>query len=515
MKKITFISLLIGLSLFSARAGGGVPSPVLNPAGLDNNFRNTLWFNSGNTAGLAFRPLAKFNNLNLTYNLEKGEFRPEHKGNSINDISLNTGGSLMLGDFMLWGDFSFRNKFEDGANYNLALYEVSDDMPYYYSDPNVSSWIKQEYELAAKMASPVLWGRMSFGLELQYITRVGAKQKDPRSETFKYNVMLLPSLAVSLGKGHILGVNGLFDNNFERSKPSLNNMMKSQKVIRSKGLGEGINAKVGDNDGVKTLSYKGMKYGGGIQYSYTGNAELLVDIGYIARTVDGFENTKLPIRLGSTKSGDITGDIQFIFGNDKSNKLVLDALYSSTSGFEHVQKLDDTAFRQEWVLVSSNKMTTFTSVDASLAYDHLFGNEETKGYDWKIGAVASFVYDNWQYAAPLSYFTDMSVAAGLEGGKQFKFRKSTLMVGLSASFSKNLSGEYVYGGSRTDSWQVTYYRNYNKYLTSDYVEAAGRVNYTFHAKKVNYYIDVDCGWIKPLSVSSDRLAGRAVFGILF
>lgn len=515
MKKITSILLSFGLGMCNALAGDSISNPCLTPAAQENNFRNALWFNTQNRAGLAFHPVSPYNYLDLKYDFANGGFRHQTEGKTLHGISLNTDGAVYLGKFLVWGDFSFRNIFDKKAMYNTALYEVSEDMPFYIMDAQESNWNKQEYDLAASLTSPVVADRISFGLKIHYLTKVGAKQKDPRSETYKYNVEVVPSVAINLGKKNFIGIHGLFDNNFERSTTSLNNYSFTQEVIYNKGLGEGIIGVVGGNGGVKPLYYKGMRYGGGVQYAYYGNTSLLADFSYTARKTDGFENPTMPYRLGSTRSSDINGDIQLVFGKNKSDKFRLSGYYSDTDGMEYVQKKNEEAFKQQWEVLKINKMTKFKSMEARLAYDHLFDNDPVKGYDWKVGAEASFSLRDYSYRHPASAFTATAANFLVNGGKQFKFKTSSLLVALDFGYSMNLGGEYQYGGNKKESIQVAYYNKESEYLNTGFLKTAGRIAWTYNAGKVNWFIDLNADWSKPLGIRDDRVLCHASVGIIF
>ena len=516
MKKITsMIALLLVMGIMDTHAGNSVPNRCTTPVAQENNLRNALWFNTQNRAGLAFRPMEEYNFLNLKYNLENGSLRPQTEAVTSHDISLNTQGAVKLGKFMIWGDFSFRNIFDRKAMFNTALYEVSEDMPFFIMDAQESNWNKQEYDLAASLTSPVVANRISFGLKIHYLTKVGAKQKDPRSETYKYNVEIVPSIAINLGKNHFLGLHGMFDNNFERSKPSLNNYGQNQEVVYNKGFGEGIIGVVGGNGGVKTLYYKGMRYGGGFQYSYYSSTAVLADFGYKVKTVQGFENPTLPYRLGSVKGSEITGDLQVLFGNNKSNRFRLNGLYSKTKGLEYIQKKNEEAFKQRWEVLKVNSMSYFQNVHACLSYDHLFGNDDQRGYDWKVGAETAFSLTNNGYRHPESIFTAVNLDVDFFGGKQFKFKTSTLLIALDLGYRLNIGGGYKYSGNKVNSMQVAYYTAENAYLNASFLKTGGRMAWTYNARKVNWVIDLKADWHKPLIIKEDRLLCEASIGIVF
>lgn len=513
MKKITLIVLFLIPGIFIARAGNEAPQKISNVTTLENNFRNTMWYNSYNRAGLSFSPLDIYHTLNIKYDIENGLFRSPEKPVSEHDISLNTSGAVFLGKFMLCGDFSFRNNFKQKAKYNASLYDIEDNMPYYLADTNNSNWIKQEYDLAASLSSPIIANKISLGLQAHYITKVGAKQKDPRCETYKYSIEVIPSMVILLKKNHYVGINGVFENYFERSTPSLNNYRIYQKVIYNKGLGEGIVGMVGS--GVSTSYYKSMKYGGGIQYAYEKKMAILVDIDYLYQNINVFENPGMPKRLGSTKSNNILGNIQLFFGKSRNNKFTFSGLYSGTKGIEHVQQMSKEAFNQHWVILASNEMSKYSRIFAEFDYDHLFGNDLKRGYNWIVGSKIKFSDRNYEYHAPFSKFTATSTFFNVNGGKNFKFKNSSLLIALNCGYNLTLRGTYNYGGNMTDSWQVEYYNLVNQYLTTDFIDVGGRIAYSISTEKVNFVIDINADWNKPLTIKNDRIICTASFGIIF
>ena len=125
MKKITltaiswFLPVLWAGTVCAARTGAApVGEKIVNRAMLQTNYRNTLWFTTGNAAGLAFAPLAAYNDLDLSYSGNFGEFSMAQDAVTSHNVRLATSGALSLGGFSLWGDFSFTNIFDKGVRYN-------------------------------------------------------------------------------------------------------------------------------------------------------------------------------------------------------------------------------------------------------------------------------------------------------------------------------------------------------------------------------------------------------------
>ena len=524
MKKITltaisrFLPLLWAGAVCAAEPSAGRISDgerIVNKAMLQTNYRNTLWLSTDNAAGLAFSPLAAYNDLNLSYSGKFGEFSVAQDAVTSHNIQLATSGALSLGGFSLWGDFSFTNIFDKGVRYNSIRYEVPENMPYYIADSYPSDWNRQEYDLSVKGASPVLWDLMSFGLSIDYLTRVGAKQLDPRCETYNYHINAAPSVAFCFASDHHLGLDGFFEYGYERSVPSLNNQFEDQKVFITSGLGEYLLGKVGGNDGQKTWIYRALEYGGGLQYSWSRDIELLFNADFHIRQENAFANPKLIKRMGSSKDMRVSGDFTILFGKEFSDRIRLEGLYSSADGIEYVQQLNTEAFNQRWEVLAENVMSSFNRMEATLSYDHLFGVSKERGYDWKVGAEAGFVARDYSYLIPVSTFTASSLSASVCGAWHGKFRKASLLLALDAGYSKSLGGEFLYGGTKGDSDLQNLYRWDIAVLSSDFLKTGAEATCTINRRKVNYRLSLSGTWFLPFGKDYDKTLCNFTFGIIF
>ena len=513
MKKFIAISaMLVSLVAFSARAG--VPAEkIQNTVQKETAIRNSLWYGSSSSAGLAFRPYNIFNTLDLTYDGGFGEYRKNGVGKKSSDISLNTSGAAYIGKFLATGGFSFKNVFERDALYNVLMYELDDNMPYYPIDDKSSGWNKQKYLLNAGLSSPVLWNRVSFGLKVDYTTKVGAKQLDPRGETYKYAVEVTPSVAVRFGET-LLGISGTYMDGFERCTVSNNNNWENPKVWEHRGLGESTQNKVGGNDGMKNHTYRTRRYGGAFQYSFGKN--IFVEVGFEHRVTDGNENPSLPRKLGSVKENDINLNASWLFGEDSSDKLYLNAKYSSIDGIEYVQKLSTVAYQQKWMVISTNEMSTYTGISAKLGYDHLFGASDRRGYNWKVGAEVSYDSFDQSYVSPESASNAMRAYAGLIADKHFKMQKSSLLLGLNAGYAAGFGEGYTCLSAKAYDAPKSMLKDQADWLNASFVRAGAHIDWTIsEGRKVSWIAAAKAEYISAMSISKDRVLCSASFGILF
>jgi len=513
MKKITLISIMsLCLGVFNAEAQG-----IFNPVQSENNFRNTLWFNTDNVAGLSFSPLAQYNDLDIVYNVDSGNWHPLQQPFSSNSITAKSSGATKLGKFQLWGDFAFGNISSRGSKFNAILYDITNDMPYYIADTTASGWKKQEYDMSAKIASPVLWDKIAFGMSVRYVSKVGAKQKDPRTETYNYSVVANPSAVWRVSEKHSIGLNAYFDHTYERSEPSDRNAYREPMVFITRGLGQAQIGKVGGNDGIKKYYYKGWLYGAGLQYSYVGDSQILAELGYFRKTVDVLQNPVVPKNMGSTAQNAVSGNFQMLFGQNKSSKITIDGEYKSTDGQEHLQKLISEAHNQHWETVSTSTMSKYESAYAKAGYDRQLGASDPRGYDWNVGGNVIFSMENDEYYIPETKFDWSSLAVEVYGAKFLKFKASNLLTRLGVVYSHSLSGEYSYTIDKNTALLQGMYNEDINYYKDDFAKLAGRLAYTLNARKVNYVFDLsaDCRFSVGSDKMRERYFGSLSFGIIF
>lgn len=518
MKRIALPVIVLCLALTGVRAQDA-PGKVSNPLAMDNNFRDTPWFTSTNSAGMAFAPLRSYNDLNLTYDHANGKYKLQQSPDELNDISVGTSGALDLKGIKLQGNFSFNNNFEEGCKYNAIRYEEEDDMPYTLTDTVSSGWMKQEYILGAKIASPVLWNRVSFGLGLDYVTKVGAKQKDPRCEVYKYYLDVTPSVAVKISSRFTLGANFFYENLFERSTPSNEGWGMPKIVWIMKGLGESKLSKVGDNDGRKTYFYKGNAFGGSLQMDWSNGEdfEVFAQAGYSLRTVESFHNPKMPERMGTAKRTRFSGDVKMFIGQNKMHCITINGYYQPTDGLEYIQTRNDEAFNQRFEVQAVNKMSSFTSMSLEAAYDCRLGKNEN-GYVWKFGAAAGYFSRNNAYnLSPVkNKDTSRSAYGSLNAEREIGFRNCGLGIGIDALFNLGLGGGYSYAGATAQPCVQELFQLNNDYYTASYAKGGLKIAFHHDTKRGgSWYANLTGAYLAPVSFPGNRFCCNAAIGLIF
>lgn len=479
---------------------------VMNAAGIELTKSKSLWYNSNNASGLTITPLLNFNEVSAGYGMNSGDFKMSQSGKDETGLNFNTNGALNLGGVMLWGNFNYDNITSKESCFNTGLYDPFRDMPYYVADPVISKWKKQSYDLNLKAASPILWDFMGFGCEADYTSKTAAKQNDPRATNYYYTISVRPGFLFKINNDHYLGLNGVYENLNERVSMENSNKLQDQQIFIMRGLGNYTPGAVGSGSGLGAFYYKGNKIGGAFQYNYNGCVKALLDVKYHYKVEDVFQSLSKPQRMGTTVQNVFEGNLQLMIDGNYTNKLTVSYFDKSTDGIEYIQVLDHSYEVQQWVTMAKYVRSKYSLQVASLQYDFFAGND--RGYSWRAGVNGEYSNKKEEYLLPSSILTAENIFANVFAKKNFTLgSKNTLLFGLNAGYSKNLSGEYVYGGVNPTSALVTdMYKNDIAFLTSDYFRCGGELNIAFMvAKKMSMFVSAKCQYLKP---SSDEFDSR-------
>ena len=509
-------NLLIGLLLLGAGSFGlHAQNAARTPAAQELNLQN-FWFNSPNAAALAFSPLENYSDLYLSYSREQGCFKHALSGQMESEIKASTSGALEYKGFALYGDFSYVNSFDKGCLYNANLYEPSFAMPYYVADWNLSDWKRQSYDMGLKAAFPTMAdGRLAAGLELRYNDRVGAKQMDPRGQTWALNIVAAPSLAFSPDGRNTLGLTLEYERYKERTSHSCENYLVNQPVAIMRGLGYFTLGNVGGNLSVANYLYSGHKAGAALSWSRNGNlSELFTQIsgGYDKITL--IERPTFPQRRGDT--GTVYGDVvlKANLGSERNHRLAFNGNFSYVTGYEYIQELV-TSPKREWVTISVNPASNYLFVNGSISYDY-YGGIGSDGYRWRAGALVT--YDMFDQTYSYSEFDYMGLDATANGAYNIPVGSSShLLASASAGYCYPLSGSYLFMGSvNTDSAIVKeFYPSELAYLTSQAVHAGLDLTFSLPVgKRNNLYIKAGATYYKPMGTTGDRIVAAISLGTL-
>jgi hypothetical protein len=490
---------------------------VVHPTAIEFTHARSLWFSTGNAAGLAINPLSRYSQVSSMFKLSDGVFKFQQQGTKENDIQFNATGALSLGGISLWGDFTFSNITTKDSRFNTMLYEPFRQMPYYVGDPVSSEWKKQLYNLRMKFATPLMNNLFAFGCEIDYTSKTGAKQNDPRSSSYYYNILVRPGVVVKVGGNHYLGLNGEYENMFERTNPTNSNSQQDQPVYIMRGLGNYYSGTIGGVGGLNVFYYKSDRIGGGFQYGYNGNLSVLLDLKYALKIEDAFQTPSKPQNMGSTKQIIKEGNLQIVKVGKYTSKVTVDYLDKNTDGIEYIQVVDKSYDVQRWVTVQKYIRSNYRFNGASVKYDIFKGTES--GYSWRAGLSGEYTNVKDIFYSPRSVFEAENMFGSIYGKKNIKLgEKSFLLLGLNAGYNSNIGGQFDYNGADPNSIVITeFYDKDFAYLTSDYYRTGLSITYSIAVgKKSNtVFANGDCQIMKPTSGSDSRLNALLSVGFTF
>lgn len=489
-----------------------------NPASVELLKARSLWFNTNNSAGITFDKMVDFNNLLFDYHLKSGDFKRKSEGEDENKLGVTTEGGLNLGGGYVWGKFSYNNERQKGTLYNTTMLDPTRGVPYYPVDKNLSDWVKQDYNLFMKVASKPLWERFTAGIEAQYVTKTGAKQIDPRSETDFYSLNVKPGI-VAVFDHHMVGANFNYEKTNQESATTNSNSQSNQDVYVMKGLGYYYSAVVGGLQSLGKFIYNGNKIGGAIQYAFEGESlQLLLNGKYTFGVEDVTSAPTKPKKEGSIKENNYEANLQLLVPGDNLNKVELSYSDGKTSGIEYVQVLDNTFAVQRWITTYKSIRSTYAQKNLALKYDFFKGNDFE--YKWRAGLFANYRNSADIYIMPASEMKIEELILGINGKANLNLGKSRrILAGLSLNYKNNLSGSYVYGGPDPESIIITDFMTSDfQYLKSGYEKIGGDISYFTSISKSGrsgMFVNASLDYFRPIDGNDHRMLSKVGIGFTF
>ncbi|WP_133575058.1 DUF6850 family outer membrane beta-barrel protein [Pedobacter metabolipauper] len=437
------------------------------PAALEMLSQRSLWKKTSNPAGLQFDQPFQYSTLSVGYELYDGNFRRPQQGGSGNRQTVHTEGNYRIKDYYLSGSFDYRRDQIKDANYNASIIDPFRGMPYIIADLNPSDWNNQHYEMQFNIASPAYNDQFSFGFAGSYKVSSGAKQRDIRSENYFYNLSLSPGVVYTPSEKHHLGLNFVYSNVKEESYGSNVNNSVDQQYYELLGLGTAVNYLGGG----RSNNYIGDALGGGFQYQYAGNVNVLLSADYSVEAEDLQVSFEVPRDGASVLRHIWKAKLAFIKeGTQTSHFLDFNYCNRNMDGIQYVTQRDNSSSQMGWQTLFKSVRSTYSTEQAGVQY-HLTSNKGN-AYSWKLSAGAVYEKLNDEYLLPNSVKQAENVLfnAGIKKNLALADKKSKqLLVGLDLGYNANISGVYNYGGAHADYPTVTgLEQNDFRYLTSSY-----------------------------------------------
>ncbi len=510
--------ILLVISLSSAKAFAQNSKDKDSPTSIEVANKRALWMNSNNPAGIYLDRLNNYNSLDFLYNMTNGNYKIREEGESETLLGFRTEGVVNLNKFVAWGSFKYDNSTVKRSLYNTSMPMRDRFMPYYVADPRESEWKNQEYALHMKVATAPIWNKVHFGVDAKYRVNTSAKQIDPRSTVYLYNINLKPGVVLDLNS-HKLGLNLTYDNLRQRVSYSNSDNQANQDVYVLRGLGNSSTAVIGGLQSLGTFLYTGNSVGASVQYGYKRDCfSILFDAGYNYRVEDVITSPTKPKKVGSIRENSYFGSLSIIRDANYLQSVKFSFLKRDSDGIEYVQKIDNTFENQKWVDIYSSVRSNFVYDKISFTYD-LYKKDQGRDYLWKSGLLVSYNKEDDIFYLPKSTQMIENLYFGVNGGVNFLLDKNRFNLALKFIYKENLDGDYKYNGAEPTSALITDFMMYDhEILTRSYYNPGLALTYFIDSKSISkggYYFKLSTDYIKPTEGSGDRLFTSLGFGLTF
>jgi len=396
--------------------------------------------------------------------------------------------------------------------------------PFIIVDSLSGDWNKQNYDIAVKIASPILADKFSFGLGLDYKVSTGARQRDPRPENTNNILTVKPGATYLIDQNSTIGINGLYQNFVEDFTVSNINTTTVHNMYKLIGVGEYIgSAPFFISTGGITRRYEGNKFGAGLQYVLSHDQwRFAADAFYNHNKENAIDGTTYPQQAGQHEYDEYGLNLEALWhANTIQHRLDIGWIQQNIDNTEFHQYQD--VISKEYITLFSNVFNTNLVTNANLNYSFV----KYKGNDlnWKWGA--NLAYAGWdnRYSVKESQQTVDRLTYGLNFKKYFNFANlSALSFAINPAYSQSIESTFAYDEKAYSTNFVANNILYpaNDYLAANYFTIAANLQYVFKPSKNNtqVYIKVTENFIKPVentdyfSKSQRRLDWQLSVGLL-
>ena len=494
--KIHSIGILLALCGLTGQAAA--QDRALNTPAARQLFKEqNLWAASANAAGTAFDTLRNYSNLEIKYDRLFGDFRRPQTGKTVSDLNVYAEGFVNLKNAYVWGEFKFTHENTSDVQYNASVTNPYRGNPYYVVDEYASKWRNQFYHLKFRAATPVVWNRVTFGIEGTYQSSLAAKQRDPRCDTRFFNLELVPGVTYVLGRHHCVGANLIYASIKEESSMELDVAQNDQTYYELYGLGTAIKG----FGGGRTTNYFGNQWGWAAQYNFNrAGWNLLAEANWTRHVENEEISFTTPRKDGLVDNRNLTLGLHLIkHANNFTHNGQIRYGYRKINGIQYLSQRDTGKEQAGWIVMHRDVRSTYRTTLLEAAYSLIRnrGNE----YSWRADVSATYTYLDDEYILPQSLKNSKNMYLQLHLKKNIMIGdkyNNRLLLDVTGGWKNAMSGKYVYGGPHADYITVTAMETQDEnYLLSDAWNVGGSVVYSQRVKRsasVNAYAKLTCNY---------------------
>lgn len=208
MKKNTIVRIVLAGMFAMLSCGASASDTIPVPAGSSTFDLLPVflpWTGTSNPGGLSENSTGNLNLMQAGYMHDDNQIRFIQQPERTTVYQANTKGFMQLGKLNLFGSFGYSNSSYYDTEYNGTLMFNSLN-PYLLGDTVPDRQFKEQFDMEGKV-SYSLSDRITLAAGVEYLSAVGAKQKDPRNKNSISYLRVTPGMVYDLGKTKV-GLSG-------------------------------------------------------------------------------------------------------------------------------------------------------------------------------------------------------------------------------------------------------------------------------------------------------------------
>jgi len=446
MNKLTSVRILTALIAAGLTSGAAAQENVTAVSSIFETLPvNLPWTGTSNPAALADYDFGNHSLFQAGYNWQNSEIsfiqQPELTSTYFVDIK----GYKQLDKLTLFGSFGYSNSGYEGINYNGTMM-FNTLNPYLLGDTVSARQFMESFSMVGKM-SYRLNDNISLAIGAEYLTAVGAKQKDPRNKNSISLLKISPGLTYDFGRTKV-GLSGsIYNTSDELSYKVEGNWNQSLFVFV--GLGY-YRQEV--NISSYTQWYTGRGYAGALQASHDGgDIYLMAELSYDHFTEEARTGSSLRLINGISTTNDISlsGSMK-ISGGKALHLISVTGSYLAVSGDEILQRSYtvnkgtysyDSLATVSWI---ENKHM-INDIAGVLSYSYMVFDSDSN-IDLELGGDIDVKYFSTEHFPVQSYgfYNVFNIGGNLFARKLFRLGPLMVTPGLEAGYRMNLDSDISY-----------------------------------------------------------------------
>ncbi len=375
--KILFCIVLFAVTLNALEAISSEADSLQSSLSTEEIFLlKSPWSGSENAAGLQFLAIPKrIGKVELFYNNNKGDYHRFLNGKENLQYGFYTNGYTKLKNWKFYGDFSYYSDIEKNVKW-VDVMEPYNDNPYTLGDDMGGKYIKEYFDMNAK-ASWHASEKLDFGFEVNYLTGVGTRRKDPRPVNETTSFKIKPGVIYNLNRFK-LGLNL----NFQTGKEDMEIQLVGDSTFtyyHFKGLGTFTST---TDKGER--SHESIVLGGGLQFGYNGSSfQNTTEVSFFQKETDIKRGVSVPLQVVLLEKFQTEVSSVFLFKPEEKNinKLTLNFTDKHIYGHEPVIEPTQVQENFQWSTVAKYLLYWHQENSVRVNYD-FFKLQDNNHFNW-------------------------------------------------------------------------------------------------------------------------------------